>query len=58
MTIADIRPSYREQSAPKPGTSVLLTLRHRVWPATCLGMALVANAIWIGLLAYVLIKLL
>lgn len=58
MTIADIRPSYREKSAPKPGTGLLLTLRHRVWPATCLSMALIANAIWIGLLGYVLIKLL
>jgi hypothetical protein len=58
MTIADVRPSYREQSAPNPGTSVLLTLRHRVWPTTCLGIALIVNAIWIGFLGCALIKLL
>jgi hypothetical protein len=46
-----------EQSAPKPLSSAALTLLRRVWPLTCVGIALVANAIWVGFLGYWLAKL-
>jgi len=49
--------SCGEQSAPKPLSSAALTLLRRVWPLTCVGIALIANAIWIGFLGYWLAKL-
>jgi uncharacterized membrane protein YccF (DUF307 family) len=57
MTSADISPwSYREQTALKPLSSAAFTLRHRVWPWMCVGIALIANAIWIVFLGYWLAK--
>jgi hypothetical protein len=49
--------SCGEHSAPKPLSSAALTLLRRVWPLTCVGIALIANAIWIGFLGYWLAKL-
>jgi hypothetical protein len=59
MTNTDVRlNSYREQTRPKPMGSAVLTLLHRLWPLTSVGIALLANAIWIGFLGYWLFKLL
>jgi hypothetical protein len=59
MTTTDVRlNSYRKQTTPKPMGSAALALLHRLWPLTSVGIALLANAIWIGFLGYWLIKLL
>ena len=50
--------SYGEATAPKPSSNAVFTLLHRAWPLMAGGVALVANAIWIGLLGYALVKLL
>ena len=52
MTTTDRRAApYRESSWPQQ------SLLHRLWPPTAIAIALIANAIWIGLLGYSVIKL-
>jgi hypothetical protein len=50
--------SYEGATAPKRSSNTAFTLLHRAWPLTAVGIALVANAIWIGLLGYAFVKLL
>jgi hypothetical protein len=52
MTTADVNP----QSPAKPRVG-RFGLQHRVLPLMSLGIALIANAIWIGFLGYWLVKL-
>ena len=40
------------RSAAKPWAEAVFTLRHRLLPLMTLGIALIANAIWIGFLGY------
>jgi hypothetical protein len=55
MTIVN---SYGEATAPKPSSNAVFTLLRQAWPLTAVGIALMANAIWIGFLGYALVKLL
>jgi hypothetical protein len=48
--------SYGEATALKRSSNTVFTLLHRAWPLTAVGIALMANAIWIGLLGYALVK--
>jgi hypothetical protein len=48
---------YRERITPVLSGSVPRTLLNRVWPLAGVGIALIANAMWIGILGYGFSKL-
>jgi hypothetical protein len=49
---------YRERITPVLSGSVPRTLLNRVWPLAGVGIALIANAMWIGIFEYGFSKLL
>jgi hypothetical protein len=49
--------SFGERIAPQLSGRAARTLLNRAWPLAGVGIALIANAIWIGALGYGLSKL-